>query len=220
MQKDIQVKKSCHCFDFIFKHRLWWLIAVCSIGIIGDQASKIWAQNSLAEPYLSKEEVVVNGEPQVITKEVFYPIRVVEVVPNMFNFIYKENPAAAFSLTRSIPDWFRRPMLIGVSTLATIFFLFWYFRMKARDGLLLGSFSFILAGAVVNLIDRARLGYVIDFLDVHAGIFGYPHLHWPTFNVADSFIVVGAIGVIFRTLRPLPEPSVESAVTKDFPDKV
>ena len=82
--------------------------------------------------------------------------------------------------------------------------MWWYFRIKARDGLLLASFSFILAGAIGNLLDRIRLGYVIDFIDVHAGLLSYPHLHWPTFNVADSLIVIGAVGVIFRTLRPLP----------------
>ncbi len=194
------------CFLFIAKNRLWWLIAIMLIGISLDQVSKIWAQNVLAEPYNVDEEVMVDGESQTVTKQVFYPIQVIEVVPNLFNLMYKENPAAAFSLTRSVPAWIRRPMLVAVSVLATIFFLFWYFRMKSQDGLLLGSFSFILAGAVGNLADRIRLGYVIDFLDVHAGLLGYPHMHWPTFNVADSFIVVGAIGVIFRTIWPMKEP--------------
>ncbi len=193
------------CFLFVAKNRFWWLILVAVIGISADQATKIWAQNVLAEPYNVDEEVVVDGQTQTVSKEVFYPTRVIEVVPNLFNLMYKENHAAAFSLTRSIPAWIRRPMLVTVSILATIFFLFWYFRMKGQDGLLLGAFSFILAGAVGNLADRVRLGYVIDFLDVHAGIFGYPHMHWPTFNVADSFIVVGAIGVIFRTIWPMKE---------------
>lgn len=198
-------------FNFVAKNRLSWLIAVVVLGVLADQATKLWAQDTLAEPYEVTEEVVIGQEQKTITKQVFYPIKVIEVVPNLFNFIYKENPAAAFSLTRSLPTWFRRPMLVCVSILATIFFLFWYFRMKANDGLLLASFSFILAGAIGNLLDRIRLGYVIDFLDAYAGIFGYPHLHWPTFNVADSLIVIGAIGVIFRTIWPLkaPHPSPE-----------
>lgn len=191
------------CFEFVARHRLAWLIVVCVVGISADQASKIWAQHALAEPYKVTEDVTVDGESKTIVKEVYYPIRVMEVVPNLLNFIYKENPAAAFSLTRSLPTWFRRPLLISVSVIATIFFLFWYFRMKGRDGLLLASFSFILAGAVGNLLDRVRLGYVIDFLDVHAALLGYPHLHWPTFNIADSLIVVGAIGVVMRTIWPL-----------------
>lgn len=195
-------------FDFVVRNRLTWLIIVCVVGITLDQSTKIWAQQNLAEPYEVSEQVVEDGERKTITKKVFYPTKVVEVVPNFFNLIYKENPAAAFSLTRSLPTWFRRPLLIGVSVLATIFFLIWYFRMKVPDGFLLASFSLILAGAVGNLLDRLRLGYVIDFLDVHAGILGYPHLHWPTFNIADSCIVVGAIGVVIRTIWPLkPAPT-------------
>jgi signal peptidase II len=197
--------KKISSLDFVAKNRLVWLIAVCLIGVLADQASKLWAQSNLAEPYEIAEEIIEDGKTETIRKQVYYPIRVVEVVPNLFNLIYKENPAAAFSLTHSLPSWFRRPMLIMVSILATFFFLFWYFRMKAHDGLLLASFSFILTGAVGNLLDRARLGYVIDFLDVYAGVFGYPYLHWPTFNIADSFIVVGAIGVIFRTIWPLKD---------------
>lgn len=189
-------------FDFVAHNRLVWLLALCLFGVTFDQASKIWAQKNLSEPYEVLEEITVNGQATEVKKQIFYPTDVVEVVPNAFNLIYKENPAAAFSLTSSIPVDLRRPLLVAVSILATCFFLIWYFRMKANDGLLLGSFSLILAGALGNLSDRMRLGYVIDFLDVHAGFLGYPYLHWPTFNVADSLIVLGAVGVIFRTFKP------------------
>ncbi|HXW60798.1 MAG TPA: signal peptidase II [Myxococcota bacterium] len=187
---------------FISRHRLAWLICIVILGVGADQVSKRWAQQNLAEPYKITEEIEINGAMAEVEKEVYYPTRVVTVVPNFFNLIYKENPAAAFSLTSSIPTSVRRPFLIGVSILATIFFLIWYVRMKQDDGLLLASFSLILAGAVGNLADRLRLGYVIDFLDIHAGPIGYGHLHWPTFNVADTLIVLGAIGVIIRTLWP------------------
>lgn len=189
-------------FAYIARNRLKWLGLVLILGITLDQASKIWAQYYLAEPYEAFEEVVVNGKTETIKREVFYPVRIVQVIPNAFNFIYKENPAAAFSLTSSLPSWIRKPLLVSISILATLFFLLWYFRLKG-DGMLLASFSFILAGAFGNLSDRLRLGYVIDFLDVHAGFLGYPYSHWPTFNVADALIVIGAFGVIFRTFRPL-----------------
>lgn len=178
-------------FTTIAKHRVLWLIVVASLGIFLDQASKIWIQKNLAEPV-----VLENNQT------VFYPAKVIEVIPNFFNLIYAENPSAAFSLTRSIPEHIRRPMLVGISLIASIFFLIWYLRMKAQDGLLLASFSFILAGAIGNLIDRIRLGYVIDFLDMHLGFLGYHYLHWPTYNIADSLIVIGAIGVIIRTIWP------------------
>jgi signal peptidase II len=196
--------KNC-LWTSIARHRLIWLLCVIILGVGADQASKIWAQRTLAEPYEISEQVEINGATTSVTKQVYYPVKLIEVIPNFFNVIYKENPAAAFSLTSSIPAWIRRPLLIGASILATLFFVFWYFRMKGRDGLLLASFSFILAGAIGNLADRIRLGYVIDFLDVHAGIFGYANWHWPTFNIADSLIVIGALGVIYRTFRPLAE---------------
>ena len=102
-------------FDIVVTYKLSWLVVVCILGITADQASKIWAQQVLAEPYRITEEETVNGEIKTISKQIFYPVKVVEVVPNFFNLIYKENPAAAFSLTRSIPAWFRKPMLITVS---------------------------------------------------------------------------------------------------------
>lgn len=188
-------------FSFIDQNRLKWLLLVCFLGTGFDQVSKVWAQQNLAEPYLAAQEIIVDGKIELIKKQIFYPTRIIEIVPHAVNLIYKENPAAAFSLTSSLPDWIRKPLLATVSILATMFFLIWYFRIK-NDVLLLSAFSFILAGAIGNLSDRLRLGYVIDFLDVHADFLGYPYLHWPTFNIADSLIVLGAIGVLLRTLLP------------------
>jgi signal peptidase II len=147
----------------------------------------------------------------------------VTVVPGAFDLIYRENPAAAFSLTRSIPEGLRRPLLLGVSTFAMILIGLWYMRLKQADGLLMTSFALIIAGAVGNFIDRIRLGYVIDMVDMYisygpvadrlVAMFGTSH--WPTYNIADSCIVGGAIGVIWRTLRPLPEPKDDAAAKTD-----
>ncbi len=62
------------------------------------------------------------------------------------------------------------------------------------------SLPLILGGALGNFIDRVNLGYVIDFLDLQAGFLGYPDLHWPTFNIADSCIVIGVFGVTVCSL--------------------
>lgn len=56
--------------------------------------------------------------------------------------------------------------------------------------------SFIIGGAISNVIDRLTHGFVIDFLDVHLGIW-----HWPTFNIADVFVVIGVLGVLVKELR-------------------
>lgn len=108
----------------------------------------------------------------------------VEVVPNFFHITYLRNKGAAFGVLAD--SAFRIPFFIAVSLLAVAMIL-WYFRQLPQDqvGQQLGL-SLILGGALGNLIDRIRLGEVIDFLDVH----WYRH-HWPAFNVADSAICVG-----------------------------
>ena len=108
----------------------------------------------------------------------------VEVVANFFHITYLRNKGAAFGILAD--SAFRVPFFIGVSLLAVAMIL-WYFRQLPQNqvGQQLGL-SLILGGALGNLIDRIRLGEVIDFLDVH----WYRH-HWPAFNVADSAICVG-----------------------------
>lgn len=183
-----------------FQKRVLLLLLVGGSAVLSDQASKSWAQRNLAKGFLSIENTAPAKEgPKTVLN--YYPVREVVVVPNLFHLAYRENPAAAFSLTRSLPDWFRRPFLLCVSFIAILFFLAWYLRLKETNALLMLCISLIVGGALGNLIDRATLGYVIDFLDVYAGVFGYSHLHWPTFNLADSYIVVGAIGLMLLTIK-------------------
>ncbi|MBN4077391.1 signal peptidase II [Sulfobacillus acidophilus] len=189
-------------YSFIEKHRLLGLIFILFFGVMVDQGTKIWAQETLARK-IEIPQMPKNSNNNDSTETIYIANKLIVVVPNFFNFIYKENPAAAFSITSSLPDWFRRPLLLIISLLASIFFLVWYFRIKNPGALLLTSFALVLAGAIGNLIDRARMGYVIDFLDAHAGFLGYNNLHWPTFNVADSLIICGAIGIVIRTLWPI-----------------
>jgi signal peptidase II len=108
----------------------------------------------------------------------------VTVIENFFNITYVRNKGAAFGILAD--SAFRIPFFITVATVAALGIL-WYLRqLRADQRLLHFALSLIFAGAVGNLIDRIRLGEVIDFLDVH----WYQH-HWPAFNVADSAITVG-----------------------------
>ena len=66
--------------------------------------------------------------------------------------------------------------------------LYYFLRTPRNDDRVLGACALLLAGILGNLTDRARLGYVIDFISVHAGSY-----HWPTFNVADASISIGAL---------------------------
>ncbi len=108
----------------------------------------------------------------------------VTVIENFFHISYVRNKGAAFGILAS--SSVRIPFFIAVSVVASLGIL-WYLRhLRDEQRLVCFSLSLVFAGAVGNLIDRVRLGEVIDFIDVH----WYSH-HWPAFNVADSAITVG-----------------------------
>lgn len=108
----------------------------------------------------------------------------IPVVTNFFNITYVRNRGAAFSFL-SEASW-RLPFFIGITLVASIAILVAFHKLRNDQKLAQISLSMIFSGAIGNLIDRVRMGEVIDFLDVH----WYRH-HWPAFNVADSLICVG-----------------------------
>ncbi|MCC7074892.1 MAG: signal peptidase II [Deltaproteobacteria bacterium] len=225
----------------LFKHRVAFLLVwvLCWVGC--DQATKVWAQGALAEERTvvrPKEVLSPDGTSTRVDESVtqFFAKRSIRVHENGWfglGFKYAENRAAAFSLTESIPEGARRPILLLVSIGACALITVWYLRLKVADGLLMLSFALIIGGALGNFLDRLRLSYVIDFLDMYATAPGAvawlraPHSflgiglrmseHWPTYNVADIGIVSGAIGVLLRTFKPLPDSSTGAAVEADAP---
>ncbi len=149
-----------------------------------DQWSKVWAMERLsrAEPWLQY------GWART-------PDGFIKVIDSWFWFRYAENRAAAFSLTQSIPEWIRMPLLIAVSVGAIVGVLIWLKRLGPKAKIMQISLGLILGGALGNLIDRVRLGYVVDFIDWHLrGV--NPSYTFPTFNIADSAIVCGGILVL------------------------
>jgi signal peptidase II len=108
----------------------------------------------------------------------------IPIVTNFFHITYLRNRGAAFSFLAEA-SW-RLPFFIGVSFVASIAIIIAFHKLRDDQRLAQVSLAMIFSGAVGNLIDRVRLGEVIDFLDVH----WYRH-HWPAFNVADSLICVG-----------------------------
>ena len=109
------------------------------------------------------------------------------VVDGFFNLVHVHNKGAAFSLLNTISVGFTRPFFILTSSLvlAVVGYLWWRLPEDHRAAAL--GYSLIMAGALGNLIDRVRLGEVVDFLDFYWGRY-----HWPAFNVADSLVCVGA----------------------------
>lgn len=129
--------------------------------------------------YLITGTVPFAGNAWVIVK---YPY-IMSNVTDWFNIVFTWNPGASFSMLRNLGE--AAPWVIVAATGIVVALLFYYMfrRASAREYLPL---TFIIGGALGNLIDRMRFGAVIDFLDLHVG--GW---HWPAFNVADMFIVIG-----------------------------
>ena len=109
----------------------------------------------------------------------------IELIPSLaIRKIY--NSGAAFSFLGDASGW-QRWFFIALASLVAIVLTVWLYRLQ-KDQLRMGlALSLVLGGAVGNLIDRVLYGYVIDFIDVY-----YAGWHWPTFNVADSAITLGA----------------------------
>jgi signal peptidase II len=110
------------------------------------------------------------------------PFTSIEILP-FFNIVMVWNKGVSFGLFNDAGDY--GPLaLIALSVFIIGFFLVWMFRTDSK--LYLIAMPLIIGGAFGNVLDRARFGAVVDFLDVHA--FGF---HWPAFNISDSAIVIG-----------------------------
>jgi len=108
-----------------------------------------------------------------------------EIMP-MFNFTLGFNKGVAFSFLNEAGIW-GRLFTAGFSFIVSIILVVWIMRTALSDRLQLTALSFILGGAVGNLIDRAYSGYVVDFIQLY-----YKNYSWPIFNIADSAICIGA----------------------------
>ena len=115
---------------------------------------------------------------------------------------YVENPGAAWGLFRSFSPGFRNLFFTVVSLGAVGFILHYYRKLPAEQRFLQVALALVLAGAVGNFIDRLARRYVIDFVEWYW--WNRPDIRWPTFNVADSLIVVG---VAMLVLHPGPQKS-------------
>jgi signal peptidase II len=129
----------------------------------------------------------------------------IPIIPNFFQLVHVRNTGAAFGIGANASSRLV-PLLLNLGAIAVFFVVVVYaLRSAVKDRLLQTGLHLILGGAIGNLLDRFRFGYVVDFLDVYVGT-----KHWPAFNVADSAICIG-IALLFLDMRKKPE--TESAVT-------
>lgn len=111
-----------------------------------------------------------------------------ELLPGFLDLIYVANDGAVFGLLRSHTEVF---IGLGIASIIAIIAFLRYFLPVTTLGVL--SFALILGGAVGNLIDRIRLGYVIDFISIHL----QDLFSWPAFNFADTALTIGIFALIY-----------------------
>lgn len=125
----------------------------------------------------------------------------IPILTGFFNFTYVQNRGAAFGFLSQADPAFRIPFFILVPLVALSSIAFVFRKLGEKDIKLAVALSLVIAGAIGNLIDRLRLGYVVDFLDFHWK-WGY---HFPAFNVADSAICIG-VGLIMLDMTKSTSP--------------
>ena len=118
------------------------------------------------------------------------------VIPGFFNLVLVNNRGMAFGIFSQTRSGFYYFFLLATTIGVTGVILFFFFWMKETQNWLTIGLSLILGGALGNLADRVRLGYVIDFLD-----FYFKGYHWPAFNVADSAVTVGTFWLLFNIIQ-------------------
>ena len=126
----------------------------------------------------------------------------IEIVPNFFHLTYLRNTGAAFGFLAGSRSALRIAFFILVSAAAIGCIFYLLKNLRPGQTAWAASLSSILWGALGNLIDRVRLGEVIDFLDFH-----WYEWHWPAFNVADSAITIGVILLAYQMIRKGPVTS-------------
>ena len=144
--------------------------SITIVGLVVDQATKLYVDRVMA---LHQSIPVIDG---------------------LFSFTYLRNRGAAFSFL-SDASW-RLPFFIGVTLVAALVIVVALKKMRDDQKLAQSALAMIFSGAIGNLIDRVRLGEVIDFLDVY-----WKTHHWPAFNVADSLICIGVALVALDMLQ-------------------
>lgn len=148
--------------------RVWMMpVGVAAVALILDQLSKWWVTQALG--------------PETMTTSI-------ALVGNDIRIVYSHNTGVAFSLFQGHSE------LLTVVALMIIAGALYFYRTQMPNERLSAQLTmgFILGGALGNVVDRIRLGYVVDFISV-----GW----WPIFNLADSFICIGAAMLMFQIIR-------------------
>jgi signal peptidase II len=192
--------------------RTWMFVAIVTAVVVLDQITK-W----LAIAGLTSAFEAPSGDPLGFGDKLDaflwqkHPLHTeaVSVLESFWHFRYVENPGAAWGFLSGSASWFRTPFFLMVSLAAMVFIVYYFKKTAPEQRWLRLALALVFGGAVGNFIDRARLGYVIDFIDWH----WFDKATWPTFNIADSGITVGVTLMVLEMLltRQAKPPAAKAA---------
>jgi signal peptidase II len=120
----------------------------------------------------------------------------VPLIQGFLNLVHVHNKGAAFGLLSGLSAQFAWLFFVGTTGLVLVVLGYLWWRLPDGHWPEALGYSLILTGALGNLIDRVRLGEVVDFIDVY-----WRRYHWPAFNVADSLVCVGAAVLVWVIIR-------------------
>jgi len=144
------------------KYRI--LYCILALVLLTDQTSKVWVSSCSG-----------------LEHGMYPPQGGIEVIPDFFSIVYSTNTGAAWGMFSGFGILLG---IFGVAAVAAIFFMRKHLELKRPSMQLV--FGLISGGIIGNVVDRVRIGHVVDFLDFQLGFY-----RWPTFNVADSAMVIG-----------------------------
>jgi signal peptidase II len=184
------------------------VIMLVSLAVYGalDLGSKEWALDNLSRARAGEPPPVCVPDEHggVVYQRI--PLQSRALIPGVMRLTYAENCGAAFSMLRTAPAWVRGSVF-GVATVGASVMLMLMFVRGVGGKMFAASVPFILSGALGNLADRIRHGFVVDFFQVDPALFVYP-----VFNVADIVIVIGVgLLLIDGMLKPRPADKSELA---------
>jgi signal peptidase II len=169
-----------------------------------DLASKDWALSALSRARQGTQAPICQPDKEGYTRMQRVPTEPKVLVEGYFVAHYAENCGAAFGMLRTAPSW-ARALVFGVAALGACVVLTLMFVRGAGGKLFGAAVPLILSGAIGNLSDRIRHGFVVDFIQVDPRLFEYP-----TFNVADIAISIG-VGLLLIDGMKKPVPADDGA---------
>ncbi|HET6602942.1 MAG TPA: signal peptidase II [Xanthomonadaceae bacterium] len=157
--------------------------------------------NAVGWLWLSALVIALDQVSKLVALALLTPQQRIPVLPGLFDWTLTYNTGAAFSFLSDAGGWqrwFFVVLAIGVSAVLVV----WLARIRRDDWRQALPFALIVGGALGNVIDRLRLGKVVDFILVY-----WRDWYFPAFNIADSAITVGAVLIVLFSLRPAARPA-------------